>query len=105
MTALLNPPTLRTQTRVPPLRWTVKEFHDLGEAGAFENRSKQWNVSSRRSCAPTASAISARPWPTLQCHRHASPSTYRRPSSSHTSAPSPRTSRRYDESGAAGDCA
>jgi Uma2 family endonuclease len=36
MTALLTPPALRT--KVPPLRWTVKEFHDLGDAGYFEQR-------------------------------------------------------------------
>ncbi len=38
MTALLNPPTLRTRTHGQPLRWTVKQFHDLGDAGAFDNR-------------------------------------------------------------------
>ncbi len=36
MTALLNPPVVRT--KVPPLLWTVKQFHDLGDAGYFENR-------------------------------------------------------------------
>lgn len=36
MTALLTPPVQRT--KVPPLRWTVKQFHDLGDAGYFENR-------------------------------------------------------------------
>ena len=36
MTALLTPPVMRT--KVPPLRWTVKQFHDLGDAGYFENR-------------------------------------------------------------------
>jgi len=36
MTALLSPPALRT--KVPPLRWTVKEFHRLGDAGYFEGR-------------------------------------------------------------------
>ena len=36
MTALLTPPPSRV--KVPPLRWTVKEFHDLGDAGYFENR-------------------------------------------------------------------
>ncbi len=36
MTALLTPPAMRT--KVPPLLWTVKQFHDLGDAGYFENR-------------------------------------------------------------------
>jgi Uma2 family endonuclease len=37
MSAVMNPPPA-LRVKVPPLRWTVKEFHDLGEAGYFENR-------------------------------------------------------------------
>lgn len=37
MTAVMNPST-PLRVKVPPLRWTVKQFHELGEAGYFENR-------------------------------------------------------------------
>lgn len=37
MSAVMNPPSV-LRVKVPPLRWTVKQFHDLGDAGYFENR-------------------------------------------------------------------
>ena len=59
--------------------------------GRLVNRSKVWNVASSPIWARTASATSVRPWPMLQYQSPAMASTYSRPSSSHTRAPSPRT--------------
>ena len=59
-------------------------------AGALVNGSKHEYVSIVRICSATASAISARPWPTLQYHRLAIASINSLPSLSHRSAPSPR---------------
>ena len=62
-------------------------------AGSFVKRSKHWYAARARICSAAASAISARPYPTAQYQSDAMPSTYRRPASSKTAAPSPRTIR------------
>ena len=59
--------------------------------GGLENGSKQEYASSVSICAATASAISRRPWPTLQYQRLAMASINSAPSAVQSRAPSPRT--------------
>ena len=60
-------------------------------AGGFVKGPKVWYAASSRICWAAASAISARPWPTLQNQSPPVASMYSRPPSSQTTAPSPRT--------------
>ena len=61
--------------------------------GSFESGPNVWKPASSRICAAARSAISARPWPTLQYQSDAVPSRYSLPCESQTRQPSPRTMR------------
>jgi hypothetical protein len=62
-------------TRAPSNGASSASCAHSASVGSLVNRSKVWNAARRRSCSATASAISARPWPTLQYHRLAIAST------------------------------